>query len=115
MFRLLQALDHAIFTVKEAGTYSVYATYDGVNSNTVTVNATTSGGSYAASVSFITLTVSIKTGSTVVVTKGSYSYSKVSTGTAVFYLPETGTWSVTASLSGDTGNWNYQLFFLHCL
>lgn len=92
----------ATFTVKEAGTYSVYATYDGVNSNTVTVNATTSGGSYAASVSFITLTVSIKTGSTVVVTKGSYSYSKVSTGTAVFYLPETGTWSVTASLSGDT-------------
>lgn len=92
----------ATFTVKEAGTYSVYATYDGVNSNTVSVNATTSGASYTASVSFITLTVSVTSGSTVVVTKGSYSYSKVSTGTAVFYLPETGTWSVTASLSGDT-------------
>ena len=92
----------ATFTVKEAGTYSVYATYEDVNSNTVSVNATTSGSTYTASVSFITLTVSIKTGSTVVVTKGSYSYSKVSTGTAVFYLPETGTWSVTASLSGDT-------------
>ena len=92
----------ATFTVREAGTYSVYATYENVNSNTVTVNATTSGSTYTASVSFITLTVSIKTGSTVVVTKGSYSYSKVSNGTAVFYLPETGTWSVTASLSGDT-------------
>lgn len=92
----------ATFTVKEAGTYSVYATYENVNSNTVSVNATTSGSTYTASVSFITLTVSIKTGSTVVVTKGSYSYSKVSNGTAVFYLPETGTWSVTASLSGDT-------------
>lgn len=92
----------ATFTVKEAGTYSVYATYEGVNSNTVSVNATTSGSTYTASVSFITLTVSIKTGSTVVVTKGSYSYSKVSNGTAVFYLPETGTWSVTASLSDDT-------------
>lgn len=92
----------ATFTVKEAGTYSVYATYENVNSNTVTVNAITSGSTYTASVSFITLTVSIKTGSTVVVTKGSYSYSKVSNGTAVFYLPETGTWSVTASLSGDT-------------
>ena len=90
------------FTVKEAGTYSVYATYENVNSNTVSVNATTSGSSYSASVSFITLTVSVTSGSTVVVTKGSYSYSKVSTGTAVFYLPETGTWSVTASLSGDT-------------
>lgn len=92
----------ATFTVKEAGTYSVYATYENVNSNTITVNATTSGSTYTASVSFITLTVSIKTDSTVVVTKGSYSYSKVSNGTAVFYLPETGTWSVTASLSGDT-------------
>ena len=92
----------ATFTVKEAGTYSIYATYEGVNSNTVSVNATTSGSSYNASVSFITLTVSIKTGSTVVVTNGTYSYSKVSTGTAVFYLPETGTWSVTASLSNDT-------------
>jgi len=92
----------ATFTVKEAGTYSVYATYEGVNSHTVSVNATTSGSTYTASVSFITLTVSITSGSTVVVTKGSYSYSKVSTGTAVFYLPETGTWSVTASLSGDT-------------
>ena len=90
------------FTVKEAGTYSVYATYENVNSSTVSVNATTSGSSYSASVSFITLTVSVTSGSTVVVTKGSYSYSKVSTGTAVFYLPETGTWSVTASLSGDT-------------
>ena len=90
------------FTVKEAGTYSVYATYENVNSNTVSVNATTSGSSYSASVSFITLTVSVTSGSTIVVTKGSYSYSKVSTGTAVFYLPETGTWSVTASLSGDT-------------
>ena len=92
----------ATFTVKEAGTYSVYATYENVNSNTVSVNATTSGSTYTASVSFITLTVSIKANSTVVVTKGSYSYSKVSNGSAVFYLPETGTWSVTASLSGDT-------------
>lgn len=91
----------ATFTIKEAGTWSVYATYEDVNSNTVSVNATTSGGSYTASVSFITLTVSIDSGSSVVVTKGSYSYSKVSDGTAVFYLPETGTWSVTASLSGD--------------
>lgn len=36
----------ATFTVKEAGTYSVYATYNGVQSNSTSVTATTSGSTY---------------------------------------------------------------------
>lgn len=92
----------ATFTVNEAGTYSVSATYDGVTSNTVSVAATTSGSRYNATVTFITLTVTIDSGSTVIASLGSYTYTKVSTGTVQFYLPTTGTWTVTASLSGDT-------------
>lgn len=92
----------ASFTVNEAGTYSASAVYENVSSNTVSVAATTSGSTYNTSVTFITLTVTVDSGSTVIATKESSTYTKVSTGTAVFYLPSTGTWAVTASLSGDT-------------
>lgn len=92
----------ATFTVDEAGTYSVSAVYEGVSSNTVSVAATSEGATYKATVTFITLTVTIDSGSTVIASLGSYTYTKVSTGTVVFYLPTTGTWTVTASLSGDT-------------
>ena len=92
----------ASFTVNEAGTYSASAVYENVSSNTISVAATTSGSTYNTSVTFITLTVTVDSGSTVIATKGSSTYTKVSTGTAVFYLPSTGTWAVTSSLSGDT-------------
>lgn len=90
------------FNVYEAGTYSVYATYEGVNSNTANVIVTTSGATLNVAVDFITLDVTCDAGSTVVVARGGYAYSKVSEGTTRFYLPETGVWSVTASLSTDT-------------
>lgn len=92
----------ATFTVKEAGTYSVYATYNGIQSNSTSVSVTTSGSTYTASVSFITLTVVVDSGSTIVVSKGSYNYTKVGTGSDVFYLPETGTWAITATKTGDS-------------
>lgn len=92
----------ATFTVKEAGTYSVYATCNGIQSNSTSVTATTSGSTYTASVSFITLTVVVDSGSTVVVSKGSYNYTKIGTGSDVFYLPETGTWAITATKNGDS-------------
>lgn len=92
----------ASFTVKEAGTYSVYATYNDVQSSSTSVTATTSGSTYTASVSFITLTVVVDSGSTIVVSKGSYNYTKVGTGSDVFYLPETGTWVISATKNGDS-------------
>ena len=93
----------ATFTVNESGAYSVSATYSGVNSNTVTVNATVNGQVYTATPAFIILTVGAPQGSDVVVKKGSYSYSKSgSSSVHTFYLPETGTWTVTAVLNGNT-------------
>lgn len=92
----------ATFTITESGTYTVYANYDGCKSNTVSVNVTTSGSTYTASVSFITLVVTVDSGSNVTVSSGSVSKQATSTGTATFYLPSTGTWTVTATLSGTT-------------
>lgn len=93
----------ATFNLTTAGTYSIYATYDGVKSDTKSVNATANGGSYSATCTFITLTVTVDTGSSVTVVNGSTSKNAIATGgKAVFYLPNTGVWTVTATLSGQT-------------
>lgn len=94
----------ATIAVKRAGTYAVQATYDGATSNSASVSVTTSGGSYTATVKFITLTVTIDSGSAVTAVNGSTSLTKTSNGSAIFYLPNTGTWTVTATKSGETAS-----------
>ena len=89
-------------TVNYAGTYSVTATKSGVSSSTASASVSTSGGSYTATVKFCTLTVTIDSGSTVKAVNGSTTLTATSSGTAKFYLPNTGTWSVTATLNGET-------------
>lgn len=101
-FQSVESDGTASFTVKEAGEYSVYATYDGVNSNETTVNVTTSGEIYSTSVSFILLTIVVDSGSTIKVLKDNYSYTQISSGSNVFYLPAIGTWSIEATLNGET-------------
>lgn len=92
----------ATITIKKAGTYTVTGVYSGVASNSASVSVTTNGGSYTASLSFITLTVTVDTGSTITVKNGSTTLTDTSTGSNTFYLPNTGTWEVTASLNGQT-------------
>ena len=89
-------------TVNYAGTYSVTATKSGVSSSTASAVVSTSGGSYTATVKFCTLTVTIDSGSTVKAVNGSTTLTATSNGTAKFYLPNTGTWSVTATKNGET-------------
>ena len=89
-------------TVNYAGTYSVTATKSGVSSSTASAEVSTSGGSYTATVKFCTLTVTIDSGSTVKAVNGSTTLTTTSNGTAKFYLPNTGTWSVTATKNGET-------------
>lgn len=89
-------------TVNYAGTYSVTATKSGVSSSTASAAVSTSGGSYTATVKFCTLTVTIDSGSTVKAVNGSTTLTATSSGTAKFYLPNTGTWSVTATKNGET-------------
>lgn len=89
-------------TVNYAGTYSVTATKSGVSSSTASASVSTSGGSYTATVKFCTLTVTIDSGSTVKAVNGSTTLTATSSGTAKFYLPNTGTWSVTATKNSET-------------
>ena len=89
-------------TVNYAGIYSVTATKSGVSSSTASASVSTSGGSYTATVKFCTLTVTIDSGSTVKAVNGSTTLTATSSGTAKFYLPNTGAWSVTATKNGET-------------
>ena len=92
------------FTVKAAGTYSISATKKNVTSSTVSKAITTDKGSYTATVTFIKLAVTVTTGSFIQVSNGSTSLTETTTGTSTFYLPNTGTWNVTATLGDDTGS-----------
>lgn len=89
-------------TVRYAGTYTVSAVKNSATSSTTTASVTTNGGSYTATVTFCTLTVTIDSGSSVTAAKSGVTLNATSTGTAKFYLPSTGTWEVTATLNGET-------------
>ena len=88
--------------VPEAGTWSVQATLNGKTSNTVSVSVK---DSYAVSLMFFsaTITVTVDSGATVVLKKGGVTLqTKTSTGTAVFTVKETGTYTVEATKNGKT-------------
>ena len=83
--------------VPEAGVWSVKATLNGKTSNTASVSVK---DSYAVSLSFFnaTITVTVDSGATVVLKKGGVTLqTKTSTGTAVFTVTETGTYTVEAT------------------
>lgn len=93
-----------ILIVPEAGTWSVKATRNGQTSNTVSVSVK---DSYAVSLMFFsaTITVTVDSGATVVLKKGGVTLqTKTSTGTAVFTVRETGTYTVEATKNGQTVN-----------
>jgi len=93
-------------TVRYAGTYTITATKNSATSSTASKSVTTSGSSYTSTVTFCTLTVTIDSGSAVSVTNGATTLTgtSTSTGTVKFYLPNTGTWTATATLSGQTAS-----------
>lgn len=90
--------------VPEAGVWSVKATRNGQTSNTVSVSVK---DSYAVSLTFFsaTITVTVDSGATVVLKKGGVTeQTKTSTGTAVFTVKETGTYTVEATKNGKTAS-----------
>lgn len=88
-------------TIPVAGTYSVVATFENANSQAASVAVEEDGETYSAEPAFCTLTVTVDAGSQVQAQNGSTTLTKTSNGTALFYLPNTGTWTVTASLIGQ--------------
>lgn len=93
-------------SLPEAGTWSVKATLDGQTSNTQSVSVV---DSYAVSLTFFsaTITVTVDSGASVVLKKGGTTVqTKTSTGTAVFTVYETGSYTVEATKSGQTVSGN---------
>ena len=89
-------------TVPEAGTWSVSATLGGQTSDTKTVSIT---DSYAVALTFFsaTITVTVDSGATVTLKKGGATIdTKTSTGTVVFTVHETGSYTVEAAKNGQT-------------
>ena len=88
--------------VPEAGTWSVSATLDGKTSDTKSVSIT---DSYAVALTFFsaTITVNVDSGASVALKKdGVTVQTKTSTGTAVFTVRETGTYTIVATKNGQT-------------
>lgn len=91
---------NAAIYVSSADNYTITSEYNGVNSDTQIVNVSEDGASYNVTLNFITLLVTVESGSSVQVKNGLTTLSGTSDGTVLFYLPNTGTWIVTAS-KGD--------------
>ena len=90
------------FNISMAGTWTVSATTEGVTSNVKTVEITTEGQSYEATLAFITMTITADYGSNVTLTDGTTTKTGVSVGAMTFYLPNTGVWTATATKDGQT-------------
>lgn len=88
--------------IDKVGTYTVSAEIQGGTSSSATVSITDLDSRYEAVLKFMALTVTVDSGSVVTVTDGNSTLTETSTGTAVFYLPRTGTWTVSAALEDDT-------------
>lgn len=91
-----------VLALPEVGTWSVKATYNGQTSDTKSVSVV---DSYAVALSFFsaTITVNVASGASVVLKKGGVTLqTKTSTGTAVFTVTETGTYTVEATKDSQT-------------
>lgn len=84
--------------VETPGKYTVTAIKDGASSTAVAVDIV-SEAQYTAEVKFITLEVTASAATALQVTNGNRVLT--GTGTTLFYLPDTGIWTVTAMLSGE--------------
>lgn len=89
--------------VNEIGEYTITAIKDGASSNSTSVEVTDET-TYTATVKFIVLTVNTPAGSRLVLKNGGEPFKEVesTTGTEVFYLPNTGTYNGEITKSGET-------------
>ena len=95
--------------IKRAGTYTVQAVRGDAISDTAEIEVTQNGGSYTTTVHFCTLTLTAPVGSEVTASCGDTTLTAIvsgsdENGTVVFYPPELGTWSITATLGTDSTN-----------
>ena len=91
------------FTIYNKGVnVKAVAKKNNVNSNIQSFTFSTNGESKAVTLKFVKLTVTEEVGTAITVSRNSYTYSATigSSGSALFYLPEIGTWSIVG-IKGD--------------
>lgn len=104
--KVVEATDGtASIVVPSIGLYYVRATLNGIISNVQPVKILSDGESKSVQLKYITLTVTCPAGSSVSVVKGDFTYTATAiSGTASFYLPEIGEWTVNISLNGQSSS-----------
>lgn len=94
----------AVVPINQTGAYTLRAVKDGAASDTAQLEVTEEQ-EYTAALHFIVLTVQSVVGSDLTLTDGTTTLQVESTtGTEVFYLPNTGTWTGTIAKDGETAS-----------
>lgn len=93
--------------VGKPGQYTIKGEYSNVNSEEKSISATETGRTYEVDLNFITLVVTSENESEIQVEKGDHVlidtiHSEDDYGVALFYLPEIGEWTVTATKGEET-------------
>ena len=99
-----------VFTVHNAATWQIVGSMNG-ETTSGSVQITAGGQSKILALEFFsaTITVNVESGSTVTCTKGSSTQTKTSTGSAVFTVKEAGTYTITATKSGQEASGTVQI------
>ena len=99
-----------VFTVHNAATWQIVGSMNG-ETTSGSVQITAGGQSKTLNLEFFsaTITVNVESGSTVTCAKGSNTQTKTSTGSAVFTVKEAGTYTITATKSGQEASGTVQI------
>ena len=99
-----------VFMVHNAGTWQITGSMNG-ETTSGTVQITAGGQSKVLNLEFFsaTITVNVESGSTVTCAKGSNTQTKTSTGSVVFTVKEAGTYTITATKSGQEASGTVQI------
>ncbi len=99
-----------VFTIHNAATWQIVGSMNG-ETTSGSVQITAGGQSKTLNLEFFsaTITVNVESGSTVTCAKGSNTQTKTSTGSAVFTVKEAGTYTITATKSGQEASGTVQI------
>lgn len=90
-------------TITKSGTYSVSAKVNGIGSEEQTATFTTDEEVISKTLNFRKISLTAPSGSSITLTDGDTTYTDTSAGIAIiYYIPNDGTWTATATLSGES-------------
>lgn len=96
----------AIAVHKKTTVYTITVTIDGVSKSDTVTTGSTSGGSSSVTIQFGTINLTLAVdfiGETITCVNGGTTISKTASSTSMaFYVPTTGTWVISGTVSGQT-------------